>query len=117
MKRCYYISNAFDGKYFVLTDNVREYVERMAAYVMNLEKSGKCNSYSFGSVEMSQKDYEAFRTGAEAAEQTRIRQVREQQLEQEEQKRRDPSIPLPTPAAAKAMSAKEKRPNPGLRLV
>lgn len=120
MKRCYYIANSYDGKYFVLTDNVREYVERMAAYVMNLEKSGKCNHYSFGSVEMSASEYDSFRTDAQNQEEARIRQTqkeREERLQveiQNEQKRHNPSIPLPN---SNQTPPKAKRPNPGLRLV
>lgn len=117
MKRCYYIANSYDGKYFVLTDNVREYVERMAAYVMNLEKSGKCNHYSFGSVEMSANEYDSYRRDAQGQEEARIRQTqkeREERLMQEEEKKHNPSIPLPT---ANQLPPKTKRPNPGLRLV
>ena len=114
MKRCYYIANSFDGKYFVLTDSVREYVERMAAYVMNLEKSGKCNHYSFGSIEMRASEYDSYLMKAQETESGRIKATKEESKEERDevdQRRRDPSIPLPTPN-------REKRPNgPGLRLV
>ena len=122
MKRCYYISNSYDGKYFVLTDSVKEYATRMAAYVMNLERSGKCNHYSFGSVELTEAEYELQRTEAHEAELGRIEQVKNQIMREQKRKEsegrdekmerlHDPSIPLPKPGTS-------KRPNPGgLRLV
>lgn len=72
MKRCYYISNSYDGAYFVLTDNIEEYFQRMSAYLLNLENSKKANHYSFGSVEMSEKEYLEKRTGASFLERSKI---------------------------------------------
>lgn len=72
MKRCYYISNSYDGAYFVLTDNIEEYFQRISAYLLNLENSKKCNHYSFGSVEMSEKEYLEKRTGASFLERSKI---------------------------------------------
>lgn len=72
MKRCYYISNSYDGAYFVLTDNIEEYFQRMSSYLLNLENSQKCNHYSFGSVEMTAAEYEQNRTSASNLEKARI---------------------------------------------
>lgn len=74
MKRVYYIANAYDGSYFVLTDNIEEYFRRLASYAMNLEQSQKLNHYNFGSVEMSQKDYELQQTEAQSLESSLIQQ-------------------------------------------
>ena len=74
MKRVYYIANAYDGSYFVLTDQIDEYFRRLASYAMNLEQSQKLNHYSFGSVEMSIKDYELQQTEAKTLESSLIQQ-------------------------------------------
>lgn len=73
MKRCYYISNSYDGAYFVLTDNIDEFAQRMSMYMVNLKRSGKSNHYSFGSVEMSESDYRQSKKNAEGLERDRIR--------------------------------------------
>ena len=78
LKRYYYIANSYDGAYFVLTDDVQEYVQRMASYVINLEGSKKTNHYSFGSVEMSALEYDRFR-----AEATRLESSLTDQKKQE----------------------------------
>lgn len=72
MKRCYYISNSYDGAYFVLTDNVEDFAQRMSMYMVNLKRSGKCNHYSFGSLEMSEAEYLEAKKGAETLEKERI---------------------------------------------
>lgn len=72
MMRVYYIANSYDGAYFVLTDDLQEYIQRMAAYVLNLEKSGKTNHYSFGSIEMAEQEFEKHRLEALALETGRI---------------------------------------------
>jgi hypothetical protein len=58
MKRIYYIANSYDGKYFVLTDTPQEYAQSLSIYLHNLTKSHKTNHYSFGTVEMTQREYE-----------------------------------------------------------
>lgn len=73
MKRCYYISNSYDGAYFVLTDSIDEFAQRMSMYMVNLKRSRKCNHYSFGSLEMSQAEYLDMRKKAEGLEQDRIK--------------------------------------------
>lgn len=80
MKRCFYISNAYDGAYFVLTDNIDEYLQKMMAYMANLQRSGKCNHYSFGSVEMTEAEYENNRQKATTFEKDRIQSVQEKTL-------------------------------------
>jgi hypothetical protein len=72
-KRVFYIANAYDGRYFVLTDNLEEYYQRLSAYVLNLECSAKTNHYSFGSVEMSEAEYLDARTESLGFEQERIK--------------------------------------------
>jgi|GEM_PF-4146187 hypothetical protein len=72
MKRCYYISNSYDGAYFVLTDNIEDFAERMTMYMLNLKRSGKCNHYSFGSLEMSDHEYVDFKNKAEGLEREQI---------------------------------------------
>ena len=72
-KRVFYIANAYDGRYFVLTDNLEEYYQRLSAYVLNLEQSAKTNHYSFGSVEMSEAEYLDARTESLDFEQQRIK--------------------------------------------
>ncbi len=104
MKRCFYISNAYDGKYFVLTDNVGEFAQRMAAYLMNLERSGKVNHYSFGSVELSESEYQSYRSDATQTEASRIAATKEK----EEEERESPPQTPPPP---------KKGERPGLRLV
>jgi hypothetical protein len=79
MKRVFYISNAYDGSYFVLTDNLEEYFQRLSAYAMNLHTSQKTNHYSIGSVEMSESEYLQKREESYAFEQERI------QLKQEKE--------------------------------
>jgi len=74
MMRVYYIANSYDGAYFVLTDDLQEYIQRMAAYVLNLEKSGKTNHYSFGSIEMNEQEFEKHRLDALALETGRIQE-------------------------------------------
>jgi len=78
MKRVYFIANSYDGAYFVLTDNVEEYFQRMAAYVLNLEQSAKLNNYSFGSVEMTAKEYEDYKSKAQNLEQSQIKKKQEE---------------------------------------
>lgn len=78
MKRCFYISNAYDGAYFVLTDNMDEYLRKMMAYMANLQRSGKCNHYSFGSVEMTEAEYSSYREKAVNFEKERVQAVQEQ---------------------------------------
>lgn len=107
MKRCYYIANAYDGKYFVLTDNVGEFAQRMAAYLMNLERSGKCNHYSFGSVMLSESEYLSHRTNANETESARIAATKEH-------KEREAEINELTPPPA---PKDDKSNRPGLRLV
>lgn len=80
MMRVYYIANSYDGAYFVLTDDLQEYIQRMAAYVLNLEKSGKTNHYSFGSIEMTEQEYEKHRLEALALETGRI-QAKEEAIQ------------------------------------
>ncbi|TNE98182.1 MAG: hypothetical protein EP326_10250 [Deltaproteobacteria bacterium] len=84
MMRVYYIANSYDGAYFVLTDDLQEYIQRMAAYVLNLEKSGKTNHYSFGSIEMTEQEYEKHRLEALALETGRIKAKEEAIQTQEE---------------------------------
>ena len=74
LKRCYYIANSYDGAYFVLTDDLSVYAEKMASYVVNLENSRKTNSYSFGSIEISASDYEKYNTEATSLEKSLIDQ-------------------------------------------
>ena len=81
MKRVYFIANSYDGAYFVLTDNVEDYFQRMAAYVLNLEQSAKLNNYSFGSVEMTQKEYDNYKTEAQSLEQSQINKTKEMEDE------------------------------------
>lgn len=81
MMRVYYIANSYDGAYFVLTDDLQEYIQRMAAYVLNLEKSGKTNHYSFGSIEMTEQEYEKHRLEALALETGRIQAKENDELE------------------------------------
>jgi hypothetical protein len=85
MKRIYYIANSYDGAYFVLTDNIEEYFQRVAAYVLNLEQSAKLNNYSFGSVEMSEKEYEDYKAKASNLEKAHVAKPAENQenVEQE----------------------------------
>lgn len=92
MKRCFYIANNHDGAYFVLTDDIQQFSLRLSAYLLNLQKSKKTNHYRFGSVEMTQVDYERFATEARDLEEGLI------------QERAKP----PEPAS---------RPRPGLHLV
>jgi hypothetical protein len=77
-KRVFYIANAYDGRYFVLTDNLEEYYQRLSAYVLNLERSAKTNHYSFGSVEMSEAEYLDARTESLGFEQERIKTQQKQ---------------------------------------
>lgn len=84
MMRVYYIANSYDGAYFVLTDDLQDYIQRMAAYVLNLEKSGKSNHYSFGSIEMTQEEFEKYRVEASNLENGRIK-AREESIEEEKQ--------------------------------
>lgn len=81
--RVYYIANSYDGAYFVLTDDLQEYIQRMAAYVLNLEKSGKTNHYSFGSVEMAEQEFEKHKLDALNLETSRIKAVEEAHAEEE----------------------------------
>ncbi len=74
MKRVFYIANAYDGKYFVLSDNIEEYFERLAAYALNLQNSTKTNHYSFGSVEMTEQEYQQQRQATHAFEREQIAQ-------------------------------------------
>jgi len=74
LKRCYYICNSYDGAYFVLTDDVENYIQKMASYVINLENSKKTNHYTFGSVEMTQSEYEKNSTEANRLESSLIEQ-------------------------------------------
>lgn len=83
MKRCFYIANSYDGAYFFLTDSFDEYTKKIMAYVVNLERSGKCNHYSFGSVEMTAKEYLEQRDQALGFESGRIQQ-RKEELEREQ---------------------------------
>ncbi len=85
MMRVYYIANSYDGAYFVLTDDLQEYIQRMAAYVLNLEKSGKTNHYSFGSIEMTEQEFEKHRLEALALESGRILAKEESLLTQEDE--------------------------------
>ncbi len=110
MKRCFYISNAYDGKYFVLTDNVGEFAQRMAAYLMNLERSGKCNHYSFGSVELSESEYQSHRTEATQTESSRIAATK--RPEQQDQQEQEDNFTPPPPSSKDNQSKR-----PGLRLV
>lgn len=68
MKRCYYIANNYDGAYFVLTDDIHQFGLRLSAYLLNLQKSQKCNHYRFGSVEMTEAEYAQHSTEAETLE-------------------------------------------------
>lgn len=68
MKRCFYIANNYDGAYFVLTDDIQEFSTRLSAYLLNLQKSQKCNHYRFGSVELTEKEYEELATEAKSLE-------------------------------------------------
>lgn len=121
LKRCYYISNAYDGKYFVLTDNVGEFAQRMAAYLMNLERSGKLNHYSFGSVEMSENEYLTFRTEASHTESSRIAATQEAKAAKEETKKDKSAHLKPVDQNADYQPMPPKNENkgdrPGLRLV
>ena len=101
MKRCYYIANNYDGAYFVITDDLNEYRQRMSAYLMNLQASGKCNHYSFGSVELTEKDYIETRNKAMGLERDRV----QTKIEKEE--------PILTPPPPK----KNDGDRPHLRLV
>ena len=74
LKRCYYICNSYDGAYFVLTDDVENYIQKMASYVINLENSKKTNHYTFGSIEMTQAEYEKNSTEAIKLETSLIEQ-------------------------------------------
>jgi hypothetical protein len=85
MMRVYYIANSYDGAYFVLTDDLQEYIQRMAAYVLNLEKSGKTNHYSFGSIEMTEQEYEKYQLEASALESGRIKAKEEALLTKSEE--------------------------------
>ncbi len=109
MKRVFYIANAFDGSYFALTDNLDDYFRSLAAYAMNLQNSKKLNTYTFGSLEMTEEEYQVAASDARAFEQSRIKVDKEIQEETSE----SPDLPeQPNPPAAK------KRENrPGLRLV
>lgn len=78
LKRCYYIANSYDGAYFVLTDDIQEYVQRMASYVINLENSSKINHYSFGSVEMTALEYDRLRNEAQGLESSLIKQKKDE---------------------------------------
>ena len=78
-KRVFYIANAYDGRYFVLTDNLDEYFQRLSAYALNLEKSAKTNHYSFGSVEMSESEYLDAKRESISFEQERITQRKQEQ--------------------------------------
>ncbi len=82
MKRVFYIANAYDGAYFVLTDDIEVFYQRMGPYAVNLQNSTKCNTYSFGSLEMSEADYRRKTTEAEELETSQI-QVTKQELEVE----------------------------------
>jgi hypothetical protein len=73
MKRCFYIANNYDGAYFVLTDDIHQFGMRLSAYLLNLQKSQKCNHYRFGSVEMTESDYEKHATEARELEQTLVK--------------------------------------------
>lgn len=75
--RAYYIANAHDGAYFVLTTDIQEYIARMSAYIKNLVESGKTNHYSFGSVEMYESEYEKDRAGAGELEKANVVQRQE----------------------------------------
>lgn len=108
MKRCFYIANSYDGAYFVLTDDMSEYFKKMMAYMANLEKSGKCNHYSFGSVEMSEREYEEFRTEASNFEKERIAAKKE---DNDEQGNLNPGV------WAQKKRTSEKKGSSGLRLV
>ncbi len=97
MKRIYFIANSYDGAYFVLTDNVEEYFQRIAAYVLNLEQSAKLNNYSFGSVEMSEKEYEDYKNKAQNLEQSQVKKTQELKEEQtiiEEKEVSKPSLEM-----------------------
>lgn len=83
MKRVFYISNAYDGSYFVLTDNIEEYFQRLSAYAMNLHTSKKINHYSIGSVEMTESEYLKQRETSYAFEQERI-QLKQQEVSEKE---------------------------------
>lgn len=73
MKRVYYIANSFDGKYFVVTDSIDEYFQRMAAYALNLQNSKKTNTYTIGSLEMTEADYRELRRDTESFESSLIK--------------------------------------------
>lgn len=77
--RVYYISNAYDGAYFVLTDSIEVYSKRMMSYTHNLLHSNKTNHYSFGSVEMSKDDYDKYTTEANNNEQAAMESKAKQQ--------------------------------------
>ena len=90
MKRVYYIANAYDRSYFVLTDSIEEYLQRLASYVMNLEQSQKLNHYTFGSVEMSEKDYQVQKTEASTLESSLVQQKQDgQQSEKQVEKQKE----------------------------
>lgn len=76
LKRVFYIANNYDGSYFVLSDNLDEYFQRLSAYALNLERSQKTNHYSFGSVEMSEMEYLEKRSECTAFEKERIEKVK-----------------------------------------
>jgi hypothetical protein len=78
MKRCFYIANSYDGAYFVLTDDLQEYANRMGSYVINLENSQKINHYSFGSVEMSAIEYDRYHAEAKRLEGSLIDQKKQE---------------------------------------
>lgn len=59
MIRCYYVANAATGEYFVLEKDFETYASRCGAYVFNLNHSKKCpNTYTIGSIEMEESQYE-----------------------------------------------------------
>ena len=83
MKRVFYISNAYDGSYFVLSDNLDEYFQRLSAYALNLQNSKKTNHYSFGSVEMTEQEYREKRSECTSFEKQRIQEQKPEPVEQE----------------------------------
>lgn len=94
MKRCYYISNSYDGAYFVLTDNIDDFAQRMTMYMVNLKRSGKCNHYSFGSLEMSESEYQEAKKGAEGLERERIQARADAEARQKKPAKRPETSPL-----------------------
>lgn len=95
--RTFYVSNAATGEYFVLEKDFPEFVRRVGAYVMNLHSSQKCpNTYTFGSAEMTESEYQRQKATAEALERGRIKGRIDD--------RGEPVVPKPLESAVEKMN-------------